>query len=374
MIKIAKRQIYYSCEKKKYYTNRLYKKVCSNCTSLNINNVTRCVYCDSLLSDNDIRLIKNTIFTDIINVRKEWKPLDRKPIRSNNFSTPLLNNVEIDDKYVRLKKGLTNNCDKLYVYYNCYDYIILNNPHSNSCLNLMVLFKGIMYDVKNLKRKDINCLLHLYNYVYFVIDIFLYFLLISRGKLIHYKYMYNVSTEVDADYNEELVDILFELNRIIKEKKKNIVLKNGSNEKGSHLENVNQNNIIEKLNENYEDIYKDVFKNVKNKSPLCKFLKELDDVNVRNKIRSLKRYLYVGCSYPSPINHFSLQILFPPFSNYNFFAFPFYFPIRKILHDLYVYGHVKNYSHSEIIRNINSDKFIKELKESDLTSRRILQF
>ncbi|GAB66308.1 hypothetical protein PCYB_084690, partial [Plasmodium cynomolgi strain B] len=173
MIKIAKRQIYYSCEKKKYYTNRLYKKVCSNCTSLNINNVSRCVYCDSLLSDNDIRLIKNTIFTDIINVRKEWKLFDRKAVRSNNFSAPLLNNVEIDDKYVRLKKGLINNCDKLYVYYNCYDYIILNNPHSNSCLNLMVLFKGIMYDVKNLKRKNINCLLHLYNYIYFVTDIFL---------------------------------------------------------------------------------------------------------------------------------------------------------------------------------------------------------
>ncbi|KJP85670.1 hypothetical protein AK88_04701 [Plasmodium fragile] len=374
MIKIAKRQIYYSCEKKKYYTNRLYKKVCINCTSLNINNVSRCVYCDGLLSDNDIRLIKNTIFTDIINVRKEWKLFDRKTVRSNIFSAPLLNNVEIDDKYVRLKKGLINNCDKLYVYYNCYDYIILNNPHSNSCLNLMVLFKGIMYDVKNLKRKNINCLLHLYNYVYFVIDIFLYFLLISKGKLVHYRYMYNVSTKVDADYNDELVDILFELNTIIKEKKKNIVLQNGSNEKDIHLENVNENNIIEKLNENYENIYKDVLKNVKDKSALCKFFKKLEDVNVKNKIKSLKRYLYVGCSYPSPINHFSLQILFPPFSNYNFFAFPFYFPIQKILHDLYVYGHVKNYSHSDIIRNIYSDKLVRELKESDLASRKILQF
>ncbi|CAG9479359.1 unnamed protein product [Plasmodium vivax] len=374
MIKIAKRQIYYSCEKKKYYTNRLYKKVCSNCTSLNINNVSRCVYCDGLLSDNDIRLIKNTIFTDIINVRKEWKLFDRKGVKSNNFSAPLLNNVEIDDKYVRLKNGLINNCDKLYVYYNCYDYIILNNPHSNSCLNLMVLFKGIMYDVKNLKRKNISCLLHLYNYVYFVIDIFLYFLLISKGKLVHYRYMYNVSTEVDADYNDELVDILFELNTIIKEKKRNIVLQNGSNQKESHLEDVNENNIIEKLNGNYENIYKEVLKNVKDKSALCKFFKKLEDGNVKNKIKSLKRYLYVGCSYPSPINHFSLQILFPPFSNYNFFAFPFYFPIQKILHDLYVYGHVKNYSHSEVIRNIYSDKLVKELKESDLASRKILQF
>ncbi|ANQ07969.1 Uncharacterized protein PCOAH_00019500 [Plasmodium coatneyi] len=374
MIRIAKRQIYYSCEKKKYYTNRLYKKVCSNCTSLNINNVNKCVYCDSLLSDNDIRLIKNTIFTDIINVRKEWKLFDRKSVRSNNFSAPLLNNVEIDDKYIRLKKGLINNCDKLYVYYNCYDYIILNNPHSNSCLNLMVLFKGIMYDVKNLKRKNINCLLHLYNYVYFVIDIFLYFLLISKGKLVHYRYMYNVSTKVDADYNDELVDILFELNTIIKEKKKNMVLQNGSNEKESHLENVNENNIIEKLNENYENIYIDVLKNVKDKPALCRFFKKLEDVSVKNKIKSLKKYLYVGCSYPSPINHFSLQILFPPFSNYNFFAFPFYFPIQKILHDLYVYGHVKNYSHSDIIRNIYNDKLVKELKESDLASRKILQF
>ncbi|GAW80795.1 hypothetical protein, conserved [Plasmodium gonderi] len=373
MIKIVKRQIYYSCEKKKYYTNRLYKKVCNNCSNLNINNISRCVYCDNILSDSDIRLIKNTIFTDIINVRKEWKYFGGKGV-NNSYSAPLLSNVEIDDKHVHLKNGSVNNCNRLYVYYNCYDYIMLNNPYSNSCLNLIVLFKGIMYDVKNLKRKDINCLLHMYNYIYFVIDIFLYFLLISKGKFVHYKYMYNNSFAVNVDYNDELVDILFELNKIIKEKKKSVVADNVNSEKKRHLENVSETNIIEKLNENYENIYKEVLMNIREKSELCKFFKKLEDVNIKNKIMALKKHLYIGCSYPSPINHFSLQIIFPPFSNYNFFAFPFYFPIQKILHDLYIYGHVKNYKHSEIIRNIYNNKLIKEVKESDFVCRKILQF
>ncbi|CRG95250.1 conserved Plasmodium protein, unknown function [Plasmodium gallinaceum] len=370
MIKIIKRQIYYSCEKKKYYTNRLYKKVCNNCFNLNINNLSKCVYCDHNINDNDIRLIKNNIFTDIINVRKECKYIDEKSVKTN--FVPLLNNVEIDDRYIHIKNGLINNCNRLYVYYNCYDYIIMNNPYSNSCINLIVLFKGITYDVKNLKRKNINCLLHLYNYIYFIIDIFLYFLIISKGKYVHYKYMYNKSTYVDKDYNEEIVEILLELNKIIKERKKNVVVDN-INSKKKYLENVNEENIIEKLNENYEDIYKDILRNT-DKSTLNNFFKKLEDKNVKKKIKTLKKHLYVGCSYPSPINHFSMQILFPPFSNYNFFTFPFYFSIQKILCDLYVYGHVKNYNHSEVIKNIYNNKLIKEIKESDTSSKDILQF
>ncbi|SBS83245.1 conserved Plasmodium protein, unknown function [Plasmodium ovale] len=374
MIKILKRHIYYSCEKKKYFTNRLYKKVCNNCLSLNINNISKCVYCDNLLNDNDIRLIKNTIFTDIINVRKNWKGnLDGKNGR-NFLYTPLLNNIEIDDKYVHIKNGFINNCNKLYVYYNCYDYIILSNPYSNSCINLIVLFKGITYDVKNLKRNNIDCLLHMYNYIYFVADVFLYFLIISKGKCLHYKYMYNKSTCTDIDNNEDVVEILFQLNNIIKEKKKSIVMNYVHNtEKRKIIENVNETNIIEKLNESYTNIYKDVLRNVQN-SILRSFFKKLEDVYVKNKIKILKKYMYVGCSYPSPINHFSLQIMFPPFANYNFFSFPFYFPIQKILHDLYVYGHVKNYNHSEIIKNLYNNKLIKEIKEGDSISKKILHF
>ncbi|CRG99905.1 conserved Plasmodium protein, unknown function [Plasmodium relictum] len=370
MLKITKRQIYYSCEKKKYYTNRLYKKVCNNCLNLNINNLNKCIYCDHIITDNDIRLIKNNIFTDIINVRKDCKYLDQKNVK--NSYAPLLNNVEIDDKYIHIKNGFINNCNILYVYYNCYDYIILNNPYSNSCLNLIVLFKGIMYDVKNLKRKNISCLLHMYNYIYFIIDIFLYFLIISKGKYVHYKYMYNKSTHGDIDYNEEIVEILLELNKIIKEKKKNIIIDKIDSEK-KNLENVNEENIIEKLNENYEDIYKDILRNI-DKSILNKFFKKLEDENIKKKIKALKKHLYVGCSYPSPVNHFSMQILFPPFSNYNFFTFPFYFSIQKILYDLYIYGHVKNYNHSEIIKNVYNNKLMKEIKESDTFSKDIFQF
>ncbi|VWU51655.1 conserved protein, unknown function [Hepatocystis sp. ex Piliocolobus tephrosceles] len=373
MIKVLKRQIYYSCEKKKYYTNRLYKKVCNNCLSLNINNINRCVYCDNILSDDDIRLIKNTIFTDIINVRRNCNTLYRKNNGNNNFN-PLLDNVHIDDKYVHIKNGSINKCNTLYVYYNCYDYIILNNPYSNSCLNFLVLFKGIMYDVKNLKRKNINCLLYLYSYIYFIIDIFLYFLIISKGKCIHYKYMYNKSLDVDINYNEEIIEILFELNKIIKEKKKNMITNSVNNEKKKCLENVNEQNIIEKLNEEHINIYNDILKNINDKSVLGQFYKKLKDINIKNKINILKKHLYVGCSYPSAINHFSLQVLFPPFSNFNLFTFPFYFPIQKILHDLYIYGHVKNYNQSEIIKNIYNNKLLKEVKESDELCRGVLQF
>ncbi|ETB59049.1 hypothetical protein YYC_03341 [Plasmodium yoelii 17X] len=372
MLKIVRRGIYYSHEKKKYYTNRLYKKVCSSCLSLNINNMDKCIYCNNILNDNDIRLIKNNIYTDIINVRKNFKIFDEKNTKENYYE-PLLNNVQIDDKYVHIKNGKINNSNKLYVYYNCYDYIILNNPYSNSCLNLTILFKGIMYDVKNLKRKDLSCLLHLYNYAYFIMDIFLYFLIISKGKGVHYKYMCNKYKDCDQDYNEEIVSILFELNKIIKERKKNIGI-NSVNSDNKHMENINEANIIDKLNENYVNIYTNILKNTENKSILNIFFKKLEDTNIKNKIQALKKYMYMGSPYPSPINHFSIQILFPPFSNYNFFTFPFYFPIQKIIYDLYLYGHVKNYNHSEIIKNIYSNKLIKEIKEGDLSTKKIINF
>lgn len=397
MLKIAKRNIYYSCDKKKYFTNRLYKKVCSKCLSLNINNLNNCVYCNNILNDNDIRLIKNTIFTDIINVRKDWKGINENIFKSNK-NLCLLNNVEIDDRYIHLRNGLIiNKNKKLYVYYNCYDYIILNNPYSNSCLNLIVLFKGIIYDMKNLKRKNICCLLHMYNYIYFIIDILLYFLVISKGKYMHYKYMYNKNIGDDKDYNEEALEILYELNKIIKEKKKNISVpfvnkekenlynnNNNINEKNKKevdniyeskkdLHNINEKNIIEILNENYEDMYKDILNNIK-KPILNNFFNKLQDANIKNKIKAMKKHLYIGCSYPSPLNHFSIQVLFPPFSNYNFFQFPFYYSIEKILHDLYIYGHVKNYNHSEIIKNIYNDKLMKGVKESDMLTRTILQY
>lgn len=62
----------------------------------------KCIYCNNILNDNDIRLIKNNIYTDIINVRKNFKIFDEKNTKENYYE-PLLNNVQIDDKYVHIK-------------------------------------------------------------------------------------------------------------------------------------------------------------------------------------------------------------------------------------------------------------------------------
>lgn len=418
--------------------------------------MNKCVYCDNILRDENIRLVKNDIYTDIINVRrfykiggeqrkiknferekekekeKEIEKVEKletekhmnfakemqnekekeKEMEEERMKSPLLlmNNVEIDNKYIILKNGEINKCRKLFTYYNCYDYIILNNPYSFASINLIILFKGIMYDMKNLKRKHLSCILHVYNYINCIIDVFLFYLLIGKGKTVHYKQMFKKSNQQKNEFpdsNEEIIEIISRLNQVINKRKQDIRTKThskdtttyGTNPQNNNdiypssapniyqhqyqyqeqkqqeqeQEQVNESNIIEQMNTHYENIYKDIFK--KTKDPvLSEFYRKLENVNIKKKITILKKHLYIGCAYPSPINHFSIQVLFPPFANFNFFTFPFYFPIRRILYHLYLYGHVKNYSSSDIMKNIYGDVLLRQLKESDIRVRELLQF
>lgn len=424
MMRLIRRTIYYSCDNKKYYTNRLYKKICNSCLSVNINNMKRCVYCDKDLNDETIRLVKNDVYTDIINVRRffkndEGKKSDNSFEKKKNKESEieeetdatkdisngpilLMNDVEIDGNFVYLKNREVNKCTKLYAYYNCYDYIVINNPYSVGCVHLNILFKGILYDMKNLKKKHLSCLLHVYNYINCIIDVFLYYLLIGKGKTVHYKYMYALSNEQKKkipDYNEEIIEIISRLNHVIKERKRHVrtLQLQHDHKKETKTENddscashtqhqhrhqkqkehknqqVSEFNIIHHLNKQYENIYDDIFK--KTKDPLLfDFYDKIENINIKKKIALLKKHLYIGCSYPSPINHFSIQVVFPPFSNFNFFTFPFYFPIQRILYQLYLHGHVKNYSYNDIMKNIYSDTLLKQIKESDVIVRELLHF
>eukprot|EP00375_Theileria_parva_P002255 XP_764933.1 hypothetical protein [Theileria parva strain Muguga] len=55
-----------------------------------------------------------------------------------------------------------------------------------------------------------------------------------------------------------------------------------------------------------------------------------------------------GFNYPNTNSHVDMHAILPPIESFNIFKSPFYYPLDKVISDLRIFGHVRQYSPAQI--------------------------
>lgn len=107
----------------KFFTNKYHKKICPNCEKPNSLPTINCTACNSLLLDSSIRLIKNDLLQEA---------------------------------------GLARDKSNLIELHRSFELLIVKNPHPIGLIHLIVTPKSTMYDIKQLKKRDLQLLQLMY--------------------------------------------------------------------------------------------------------------------------------------------------------------------------------------------------------------------
>ncbi|AFZ79259.1 hypothetical protein BEWA_021060 [Theileria equi strain WA] len=119
---IRRNFLHHSPNSGRYFTNRLYMKKCSSCTSWNHLSAIHCSKCSHKLTDDDIRLRTIDPIYEISNVQKS-------SIVKEQYSSKVL--------------------------YRCFDFTIMYHPQPSGLIHLSATPNGTFYDIKNFRRAHI---------------------------------------------------------------------------------------------------------------------------------------------------------------------------------------------------------------------------
>eukprot|EP00070_Physeter_catodon_P036330 XP_028343224.1 uncharacterized protein LOC114485632 [Physeter catodon] len=385
------RRIHHSAGLQGFYTNRLYKKRCARCGRPNIVPMTRCGYCDEVLTDEDIRPVgrdvlkelaasrthhhsRINLFSECADVRTSMTsglssektytgkfhgtlhlPCSREasaPVRGNLIYS-LFTGSRQPHRSKEDAKTRNAECMSPFVpmiqqssiieYYRSFDFLIMRYPFPVAAVHLSAVVKGTVYDVKQLRPSHVPLLQQMQRQTAAVVEDILQENEVLLGGRTTCK-----------DVNDERARCArggrrrFPVNIPVKATfDKDFISSTG----GSKTEDAQEGTRVFTYKESQKQ-------------------REL----VSKAIEKLKSCMILGFTYPCEYNQVNMHAIVPPIFNFNMMKAPFFLPLKKVLQDLKETGYVQVNERSAKNTALSRDVILEEAQLVDASVRRLLGF
>ncbi|XP_952351.1 uncharacterized protein TA12785 [Theileria annulata] len=108
--------------------------------------------------------------------------------------------------------------------------------------------------------------------------------------------------------------------------------------------------LISKMNEKCIGIFRDIIGGKINLPlPQNKFSEHFKaQISGKSHTEYVLKSAIFGFNYPNTNSHVDMHAILPPIESFNIFKSPFYYPLDKVISDLRIFGHVRQYSPAQI--------------------------
>lgn len=373
------REIHHSAELHRFYTNRFYKKCCTCCGRPNIVPVTRCGYCDGLLTEGDIHPVGRDVLRELAasrtclyrrgtplfgcaDVRSSMVPgLYVGSSRSENFCrTPGFCCSQQASAPVRPKFDCSHCIEE---YYRSFDFLIISYPFPIATVHLSAVMKGTAYDVKQLRPSHVPLLQRMQRQTITVVEGILQASLYLREDE-----LLQARRSTCTDVADEFVH------------PGNLTRGEGSRfaRKGSH--NATREHDISSVarsgsrNQNQSSVRRNAEDSLALSTSVTSSSSHYKRRAILKKIvEKMKSCIILGFTYPCEYNQVNMHAIVPPIFNFNMLKAPFFFPLKRILEDLKESGSVQVNVREAGNNALGRDAILEEAREVDTSIRHLLE-